>query len=236
MVAERGVESAQRPTEDDAQRFRGVGRYEDSSRRGHSRRVRGCPPALRDTVIEKLVFRLWLLDARRKLRHLRPHLGVDQSILDIGCGVGSVTTLLRAEGYTVTPLDVRAQSLTAAVAPVIFDGRHVPFDAGHFDLALLLTVLHHAEDPEALLLEAARVARRIVVIEDTYDNRVQRALTLATDSVVNLEFRGHPHNNRSDREWRATFDRLELRVLHATTWPIAALFQQSFFLLEPARS
>lgn len=190
---------------------------------------------LRDTVIENLIFRLWLLDARRKLRHLRPHLGVGESILDIGCGVGSVTTLLRAEGHAVTPLDVRAQSLTAAVAPVIFDGRHLPFDAGHFDLALLLTVLHHAEDPEALLIEAARVARRIAVIEDTYDNRAQRALTLATDSIVNIEFRGHPHNNQSGPEWRATFERLKLRTLHATTWPIAVLFQQSFYLLEPAR-
>lgn len=166
------------------------------------------------------------------MRHLRPHLTANQSIVDIGCGAGSVTTLLRANGHAVTPLDVRAQSLTPAVVPVLFDGRNIPVGTRQFDVALLLTVLHHTNDPEALLAEAARVATRVLVIEDTYNNRVQRALTLITDSVVNFEFRGHPHNNRSDREWRATFARLRMRVLQATHWPVAAFFRQSLFVLE----
>ena len=189
---------------------------------------------MRSRVIRKLLFQLWLLDARRKLRHLQPHLDARQSIVDIGCGAGSVTSLLRAQGHIVTPLDVRAQSLTAEVTPLLFDGGHVPFAALHFDVALLLTVLHHANDPDALLAEAARVAKCVCVIEDTYSNRAQRALTLATDSIVNFEFRGHPHNNRSDSEWRAAFARLRLRVKHSDNWPVAAFYRQSLYLLEPA--
>jgi SAM-dependent methyltransferase len=186
----------------------------------------------RDAVIRKLLFQLWLLDGRRKLRHLLPHLGASQSVLDIGCGAGSVTTLLRAQGHAVTPLDVRAQSLTPAVTPILFDGQHIPFGAQYFDVALLLTVLHHANEPELLLTEAARVAKRVIVIEDTYSNRPQRALTLATDSLVNFEFRGHPHNNRADIEWRACFKGLQLRVLHSASWPVAAVFRQSLYVLE----
>ncbi len=185
-------------------------------------------------VLRKLLFQLWLLDARRKLRHLQPHLDAQQSIVDIGCGAGSVTSLLRARGHVVTPLDVRAQSLTAAVTPLLFDGRQVPFAALHFDVALLLTVLHHANDPDALLAEAVRVAKRVCVIEDTYSNRAQRALTVTTDSIVNFEFRGHPHNNRSDSEWRTTFAHLRLRVRHSENWPVAALYRQSLYVLESA--
>ncbi len=183
-------------------------------------------------MVQKLLFNLWLLDGRRKLRHLQPHLDPTHTVVDIGCGAGSVTSLLRDRGHCVTPLDVRAQSLTRAVTPLLFDGRHLPFGALQFDAAMLLTVLHHADDPDALIVEAARVAKRVFVIEDTYANRLQRTLTLATDSLVNLEFRGHPHNNRSDAEWRATFSRLRLRIAHSARWPVAALYQQSLYVLE----
>jgi SAM-dependent methyltransferase len=183
-------------------------------------------------LIRQILFQLWLLDGRRKLRHMLPYLAKNQSVIDVGCGAGSVTRLLRAQGHTVTPLDVRAQSLTPAVTPILFDGQHIPFGAQYFDVALLLTVLHHANEPEFLLTEAARVAKRIIVIEDTYSNRPQRALTLATDSLVNFEFRGHPHNNRSDIEWRACFAHLQLRVLHTASWPVAALFRQSLYVLD----
>ncbi len=45
-----------------------------------------------------------------------------------------------------------------------FDGRTIPFGDGEFDVALLCDVLHHApEDAAALLAEAGRVARHVLV-------------------------------------------------------------------------
>ncbi len=183
-------------------------------------------------VIRDALFRLWLMDSRRKLRHVVPHLHAMNSVLDIGCGAGSVAISLRGIGFQVTPVDINNASLTPRVTPLIFDGRRLPFRSGTFDAALLLTVLHHARDPEALLREAGRVARRVVVVEDTYAGRLQRAVTLFADSVVNWEFQGHPHNNRSDAEWCATFARLDFRLRASASWPIAGVFRQSLYVLD----
>ncbi|MFW6252958.1 MAG: hypothetical protein ACOC4F_03410 [bacterium] len=68
----------------------------------------------------------------------------------------------------------------------------------------------------AVLREAARVAKRIIVIEDVYTNAAQKHLTFFTDSVFHLEFRGHTHSNRTDTEWRKAFVDLGLKLEVAT--------------------
>ena len=45
----------------------------------------------------------------------------------------------------------------------VFDGERVPADDGAFDLVLLSHVLEHVPDPEALLREAARVSRAVLL-------------------------------------------------------------------------
>ncbi|MCH2440074.1 MAG: class I SAM-dependent methyltransferase [Candidatus Poseidoniia archaeon] len=40
--------------------------------------------------------------------------------------------------------------------PVIFDGKQIPFEDDAFDLAIVLTVLHHTSNPEEVLREAMR--------------------------------------------------------------------------------
>jgi len=54
-----------------------------------------------------------------------------------------------------------------AMRYVVCGGVRLPFADGEFDTVLLLSVLHHAKSPEAVLAEAARVARhRVIVFED----------------------------------------------------------------------
>jgi SAM-dependent methyltransferase len=175
---------------------------------------------------------LWRMDARRKLRWMGDGLAGARRILEIGSGPGSLLERLRAAGHAVIAIDIDDTAYDPALSPEIFDGATIPFGPRTFDLALLATTLHHARNPDRLIAEAARVAPRVIVIEDIYRSEAQRRLTLFADSLTNLEFDGHPHNNRDDAGWRAAFAAAGLRVRRAETKPYAGLFLQALYELK----
>ena len=98
-------------------------------------------------------------------------------LLDVGCGSGDVAAALGRLRPDLEPegWDVFVRGETAIpVRP--FDGRSLPLPEGTAAAALLVDVLHHAEDAAALLAECARAAR-VVVVKDhlsrnAFDDRV----------------------------------------------------------------
>ena len=48
----------------------------------------------------------------------------------------------------------------------VFDGKTLPYADRSFDAVLIVDVLHHTEDPAALLQEARRVCRGVVILKD----------------------------------------------------------------------
>lgn len=186
--------------------------------------------------LKRIVFRCWLGDARAKETQFRDFLRPGDRILDLGSGPGSVCLLLRSKGFAVTPVDIQDVALDARVRPQLYDGRRLPFADDAFDVTLLLTVLHHTHDPAAVLAEAGRVARRVIVIEDVYRSPAQMRLTWWADSLFNLEFRGHPHANRTDDAWRRHFATQGWRLRHTQGRRIAGIFQQQTYVLDAARS
>ncbi len=133
-------------------------------------------------------------------------------IMDLGCGSGVFTKRLIDEGYKVTPVDVVAKLKTEGVKEIIYDGKHLPFPDKEFDQILMITVLHHVSHYQDLLREVARVSREIIIVEDVYENDWDKFWIWFWDSVLNLEFIGHPHNNRSDPEWRKIFEQMGLKL------------------------
>jgi glycosyltransferase involved in cell wall biosynthesis len=110
---------------------------------------------------------------RRQLADLLAGLG--DSLLDVGCGPGAIWLHLEAhrprfnwEGLDATPEMVAvARRLFPKVRVQHGDAADLPFAAGAFDLVLLRHVLEHLP-PELMaraLAEAARVARRAVVVD-----------------------------------------------------------------------
>ena len=188
------------------------------------------PSRVRDAIAQP--------NARRAhaLAHGLTHwLSSGERVLDIGAGHGFVAQAIAKRGCVVTALDVRNTSFVPDLPVQIYDGRTIPFGADAFDAALLITVLHHIPDPDATLREAARVASKIIILEDLVESPAERAFTHFADSWLNWEWRGHPHSNRSDADWRATFAGLNLRVAHAsqtihTFFPFR--FRHGLYVLE----
>jgi ubiquinone/menaquinone biosynthesis C-methylase UbiE len=170
----------------------------------------------RDVVVDKIV----------------PYLKECDRILDIGCGGGHIAKSLKDANYSVIALDIVNKSSFPDVQPIIYDGHVIPFPDDSFDVAFLLTVLHHIKDPLATLAEAKRVARRIVIMEDLYDGWFQKYMTFAMDSFLNREFFGHPHSNKTKAEWEAAFKEMGLKVVDEKSNDFWRFFTSGTFSLE----
>ncbi|MEL6186640.1 MAG: methyltransferase domain-containing protein [Myxococcota bacterium] len=186
----------------------------------------------RTPVLGAAVFRVWQADALRKLDWMSEFLPSSGPLLEVGSGPGSLLRALRSAGYSTVGLDVRDDAFEEALRPILYDGGPFPFEDDHFAASVVATTLHHAHRPVHVLKEAARVAPRVLVIEDIYRTAAQRKLTKIVDSLVNLEFRGHPHHNQSDQGWRSTFAELGLELVHTSQRPFAGAFLQALYVLE----
>lgn len=172
--------------------------------------------------------------ARETVDHFASYLRPDETILDVGSGICDITNLLINRGHPVTALDVDDFSYVAAIQPVIYDGEVMPFADKQFDTALILTVMHHTPHPEIILREAARVARRVIITEDIYYNTPHKYATFFMDSLLNLEFTGHPHTNKTDKQWRTLFQKEGLRVVGEKSMGSFAVLRHRMYVLETA--
>lgn len=108
-------------------------------------------------------------------------------MLDIGTGDGTVAVLVRERrpALELTGIDVLVRE-GAPISVQPFDGLTIPFADSSFDAAMLVDVLHHAEDPRRLLREAARVAQVVVVKDHLADRVLARPTLRFMDRVGNV--------------------------------------------------
>ncbi|MEI6238010.1 MAG: class I SAM-dependent methyltransferase [bacterium] len=167
-----------------------------------------------------------------RTREVSAYVKKGDRIIDIGSGGCQVSEWLMSQGFDVTPIDISNKSFLGKVKPIIYDGKRIPFADNSFDVALLLTILHHTKDPVSILREAKRVAKRIIVKEDLYKGIIQKYMTFAMDSAINKEFKGHPHTNKTKEEWLRVFKDLELTVLDQKENNFWVFFRNGVFYLR----
>lgn len=123
----------------------------------------------------------------RVTRALAAQIGRAASLLDIGCGDGTVAQGIGAAvGATrIAGVDVLVRP-TTAIPVTEYDGVSLPFPDGAFEAVVISDVLHHCASPSAVLREALRVASRVVAIKDHFRfDRLSGAILLAMDQVGN---------------------------------------------------
>jgi ubiquinone/menaquinone biosynthesis C-methylase UbiE len=109
---------------------------------------------------------------------LRP----EGTVLDVGCGTGSLARRLLAAGYEVTGADPSEGMLdvmrrrSPEIRAVHASGAELPFEADSFDVVLSVAAFHHIAEPGAVratLAEMTRVSRpggRVLIWDHNPDN------------------------------------------------------------------
>lgn len=102
-------------------------------------------------------------------------------VLDLGCGMGGLSTALALEGADVRPVDfnrhychitrLRGLRHRLELSPINAAGEALPFPDAHFDVIMCVDVLEHVRDPEALLAEIGRCLKPGGLCQITAINR-----------------------------------------------------------------
>ena len=108
--------------------------------------------------------------------------GHDVKVLDVATGGGHVARRLREEGCTVITVD----PAPGMKPDVVASAEELPFADGSFDVVTCRIAAHHFRDIRAAVAEMARIAQRLVVIEDNVfiDDAVEEAERLRDPTHV----------------------------------------------------
>lgn len=127
--------------------------------------------------------------------------------LDVATGGGHTARRLREAGIAVTTLD----PAPGMAADVLASAEDIPFADASFDAVVCRIAPHHFHDVHAAVEEMARVARRLVLLEDTL---------FASEQVEQAERLRDPSHVRSytEEEWRAMLQGVGLVVEETWTY------------------
>lgn len=140
-------------------------------------------------------------------------------VADIGCGGGGYVAYLRGQGKTAYGVDLSSEMMGHAQTrwerPGWFvrgSALQVPLTDGAVDTAILYDIIEHLDDDLAAVREAARVARRRVIVAVPHtDARLRRA------ALLPYHFEDVTH--------RRTYDEADVaRLGEALGWTVAATF------------
>ncbi|MGH6742774.1 MAG: class I SAM-dependent methyltransferase [Bradyrhizobium sp.] len=136
-------------------------------------------------------------------------------VLDVGCGSGTLAKVIMTlrPDVTIEGIDVLVRP-TTEIPVTEFDGNTIPWPDKHFDVALIVDVLHHTDDPVRVMAEARRVTKRGIVVKDHFRDGL-----LANSTLRFMDWFGNaahgvrlPYNYLSNAEWRKAWNALGFKV------------------------
>ena len=160
-----------------------------------------------------------------------------QTLLDVGCGNGLVSEMSKQHFRELQLLDVVNYVSPEVKLPFTpySEGQKFPIECT-YDTVLLLTVLHHSNNPLSLLNETWKaVGKRLIIIESVFgvheesattkyklagfDDRDQIAYATFVDWLYNRVLHNNipvPYNFTTPQNWMETFSTLGMQLVKST--------------------
>jgi ubiquinone/menaquinone biosynthesis C-methylase UbiE len=154
--------------------------------------------------------------AQKMCEECSPFISKKSKILDLGCGSGIVANEFKkcfnVETSGVDIIDKRVVGIPFS----LYDGKNLPLPDNSFDAVLISYVLHHCEDPVAVLKEAKRVARKkIILYEDAADGLIPKVVCKFHGMAFAKFFQKNDEcgNFKTSGDWKDVFDKLGLELI-----------------------
>ncbi|GAF81267.1 unnamed protein product, partial [marine sediment metagenome] len=163
-----------------------------------------------------------------------------ESMLSVGDGDGYVSMRIKEKtGIEVQGLDIlpHQEYRVIGVPLTLYDGNNIPFPDKSFDITAGIFLLHHCED-DTILKEMIRVSKKkIIIVEDVFNNSLERLGLRIFDCVENRTFSSEmpiPHNFRKLKQWEKIFKLRDLELVRSTQFRALPLpvRNQSFCLIK----
>lgn len=118
---------------------------------------------------------------------IKPYIDQDDSILKIGNGFGFMTESIRDYNKNIDVFEITIHNKTINKKYIkLYDGFNLPFAKDSKDLTIFNLSLHHIKNNRLYLKQIANITKkRIIIIEETYDNIFQKIHLIWRDWYIN---------------------------------------------------
>ncbi len=183
--------------------------------------------------------------AENSAAHLLPHLTPGTTLLDVGCGPGTITADLAARVARVTATEIgpdelglaRAEAERRGTPNIVFevaDAHALPYGDESFDVAHAHQVLQHLADPVRALREMGRVARLVAARDSDYGAFTWYPALPELDEWLALYYAvarrndGEPDAGRRMLSWARAAGFTDIEV-STSTWTFATPGDRAFW-------
>lgn len=186
-------------------------------------------------IHHRIFLKLYQRAAQKMCRDCQQFIKKGSKILDLGCGSGTVAKSFQEFFQSqVTGVDIEDRRIVDLPFQKI-DGRTLPFEQNSFDVVLIAYVLHHAQDPEALLSEARRVSRNKILI---YEDLLGGPMLDLVCKFHGFTFDKFVHSKnetcfKTEQRWQEIFKKLDLKLIFNQKVDVPLIpMKKKLFVLE----